>query len=213
MFTVYCFNQGGRKRTMNGGLLDDAGESLRLLSLLLAPPGKTLLQLLRSDPGLPGGGWSERCPDDGELLERLQEEHTRLFVTGFPRLAAPPYATEYLDDEPGRLLAGLEQRLRAMGFQVDASGAGRPDHLRVLLEAAGHLGDAGERHEFLDRYLVSWLPRYRERLQAAARLPFYPALLGAAESLVQSEMVRERHGCNRRSGCVRQPAAPTALIT
>jgi len=181
---------------MAGRLLKDIGESLRLLSLLLAPPKQGLLLLLRSDPGLPGGGeWSARYPDDGELLERLQEEHTRLFVTAFPRLAAPPYAAEYIDEEPGRLLAALELRLAATGLQVSHSGAGRPDHLRVLLEAAGHLSDSGERRGFLERYLIPWLPAYRERLESAARLPLYPALVRAVESLVLSETSRNSHEC------------------
>ncbi len=170
---------------MNSRLMEDTGESLRLLSLLLGYPGEGLLRLLRSDPGLPGGGdWLRQHPDDGELLERLQEEYTRLFVTGFPRLAAPPYAAEYLDQEPGRLLAGLEQRLHATGLHLTGDETGRADHLRVLLEAAAHLDDAGVRYRFLDTYLASWLPRYRRRLEAAARLPLYPALVAAAESLV-----------------------------
>ncbi len=179
---------------MFGRLLDDVGENLRLLSLLLAPPGQDLVRLLRSDPGLPGGGeWLARYQDDGELLEHMQEEHTRLFVTGFPRLAAPPYAAEYLDEEPGRLLASLEEQLAATGLQVSGRGTGRPDHLRVLLEAAGHLADARGRHVFLDRYLVPWLPVYRERLESAARLPLYPALVEAVESLVLSETDENSH--------------------
>jgi len=72
-------------------LLDDIGENLRLLSLLLAPPGRDFLRLLRNDSELPGGGeWSAHYQDDGKLLACLQVEHTRLFVTCFPRLAAPP---------------------------------------------------------------------------------------------------------------------------
>ncbi len=179
---------------MSGRLLDEIGENLHLLSLLLAPPRLTLLRLLRSDPGLPGGGeWPARYPDDGELLECLQEEHTHLFVTAFPRLAAPPYAADYLDEEPGRLLALLEEQLTTTGLQVNLSCAGRPDHLRVLLEAAGHLVNARERRGFMERYLLPWLPAYRERLESAARLPLYPALIEAVESLIISETGRNSH--------------------
>ncbi len=181
---------------MAGRLLKDTGENLRLLSLLLSPPTQALLQLLRSDPELPGGNeWSHRYPDDGELLECLREEHTRLFVTAFPRLAAPPYGAEYLDEEPSRLLAALEQRLKATGLQVNSNSAERPDHLRILLEAAGHLSDRRERRGFLEQYLIPWLPAYRERLETAARLPLYPALVRAVESLVLSETGRNSHEC------------------
>jgi len=175
-------------------LLDDIGENLRLLSLLLAPPGRDFLRLLRNDSELPGGGeWPARYQDDGKLLACLQEEHTRLFVTGFPRLAAPPYAAEYLDEEPGRLLASLQERLTAAGLRVSGNDTGRPDHLRVLLEAAGHLTDTGGRRVFLERYLVPWFPVYRERLESAARLPLYPALVEAVESLLLSETDGNRH--------------------
>ncbi len=180
---------------MSSRLLDDVGESLRLLSLLLAPPGEALIRLLRSDSGLPGGDWTACYPDDENLLERLQEEHTRLFVTAFPRLVAPPYAAEYLDEESGQLLASLEERLSATALQVSGGGKGRPDHLRVLLEMAENLADAGERHGFLDHYLAPWLPQYCERLKSAARLPLYPALVEEVESLVLSETGRNSHEC------------------
>ncbi|MCP4287304.1 MAG: hypothetical protein GY792_23155 [Gammaproteobacteria bacterium] len=179
---------------MSGRLLEDVGECLCLLSLLLAPPGEALLRLLRSDPGLSDGSeWPNFYLDDDKLLERLQEEHTRLFVSGFPHLDAPPFAAEYLDEEPGQLLVSLQERLTASGMRVSRSEAGRPDHLRVLLEAAGHLADAGERHRFLERYLVPWFPVYRNRLESAARLPLYPALIEAVESLVLSETSENSH--------------------
>lgn len=178
---------------MSVRLLKDTGEGLRLLSLLLAPPWQDFVQLLRNDSELPGGNWSDRYPCDDKLLEQLQEEHTRLFVTGFPHLAAPPYAAEYLDEEPGQLLASLQERLTAMGLQVSGSETGRPDHLRILLEVAGHLADAGERRAFLERYLVPWFPVYRERLESAARHPLYPALIEAVESLVLLETDGNSH--------------------
>ena len=192
-----CLEAGSRnaavgcesRATPSQRLLEDSGESLRLLSLLLAPPTPPLVELLRGDTSLPGGGeWVVAQGDDATLLARLREEHTRLFVNAFPGLAAPPYAAVYLaaEDAPA-LLERIAYRLQSLGVGCNGGTNERPDHLRVLLEAAGHCPAGIQRADFLAEFLLPWLDAYLERLAGAASLPLYPALVGSARALIRAE--------------------------
>jgi TorA maturation chaperone TorD len=176
-------------------LLEDTGESLHLFSLLLAPPGPPHVRLLRADARLPGGGdWVAAQGDDATLLAWLREEHTRLFVNAFPGLVAPPYAAFYLaaEDAPA-FLQRIAYRLQSLGLGGKGATNERPDHVRVLLEAASHCPEGVQRAEFLAEFLLPWLDTYLGRLAAAASLPLYPALVRAAQALICIEARETDH--------------------
>lgn len=168
-------------------------ESYRLLAATLAPPTHALVSLLHSDPKLPlNRAWLAQYPDDGDLLEALEEEYTRLFVNAFPQLEAPPFAAIYLSPQrPERLLAQIEERLMALGLAPAGSRRERFDHISVLLEAAGRTGDPTARTAFVVEFLAPWLATYEQRLQQIAELPLYPELVTAAIDLISTELLRE----------------------
>lgn len=167
-------------------LLETPQDSYRLLAALLARPTPTMVRLMRSDAELPGNGsWSSEYAGDDLLLEALSEEHTRLFVNGFPQLSASPFAATYLDpDRPEQAISRIAERLHAMSLApTGESLSQRLDHVQSLLAFAAEL-DPSDRRAFVEEFLASWLPRYKDKLEEAANLPLYPGLLGAAEDLI-----------------------------
>ena len=172
---------------MPSRLLVDERESYRFLAATLAPPTQDLVVLLRRDPELPGAGeWVADYPA-GRLLYTLKEEHTRLFVNAFPQLAALPYAAFYLDPErPDRLLTKIEERLTSFGLVPNYSVRERLDHVRSLLEAAGHIPNQKALADFVREFILPWFSSYRIRLSEAVKLPLYSGLIEAAGELVAS---------------------------
>ena len=74
--------------------LDEFVDSLVFFARVLSPPTQALVDLLRNDPGLPGNGsWILFYPEDPELLKKLQQEHTQLFVSAYPELNPSPFAS------------------------------------------------------------------------------------------------------------------------
>lgn len=167
----------------------DSLDEFRFLAATFAPPSEALTHLLREDAEVPGGGaWVFGFDTEERLLSALTEEHTRLFVTASPRLAAPPYAAAYLAAErPESLLDQIVHRLARMGLTPRSGQCIRADELRLLLDASGQISDAGRRQAFVSDFLAPWFPAYRKRLCGDARLPLYPGLVAAADELIREE--------------------------
>ncbi len=113
-------------------------------------------------------------------LDRWQGEHTRLFISGFPHTACPPFESAYR----GGLMGGSTNEQLVMLYQRVGLETRDipPDYLGALLELAAHLL---ERSEPLDpplwaalweEHLGAWVPRFARDLINATHLNLYRRL-------------------------------------
>jgi DMSO reductase family type II enzyme chaperone len=176
-----------------GGFVERLGAAVAVLDAA-GPLAAALDDLARAVAALPAGPLG------------LAEEHTRLFARQVP---APPYESSY-DRDPGNSrvvrLQEIARYYAAFGLRVAPDHPDLPDHLGAELEFAGVLCakeayaiDAGlaepaavcaeARARFVGEHLIGWLPRFVERLEAQARLAFYPAVAALALALLRDEPV------------------------
>ncbi|WP_256091548.1 TorD/DmsD family molecular chaperone [Candidatus Thiosymbion oneisti] len=150
---------------------------LRILAALLAMPEDDALDALRDmrpqapwlEPSLPE---LERIP-----LEHWQAEHTRLFISAYPKLPCPPYESAYRQGTmvgvSASELADLYRRAGLQAMDVPA------DYLGTLLECAAYLKETGRDEllrELTEEHLALWVPRFARDLVDHARLDFYRTL-------------------------------------
>lgn len=137
------------------------------------------------------GDWAIQHTDT-VLLEELSIDYTRLFVTGMPRVIAPPYESVYLNQGllMGEVVSGVLSAYREAGLAIQDSYDDLPDHLSAELEFmqflsqaekdAQGIGDAVTselwRHRqihFLSEHLGRWAPECLEKISSGASTPFY----------------------------------------
>lgn len=165
---------------------NDEPSHLRRLAMLLAMPETGALEALReiadAEPWL-----VEPIAELESLpLERWQAEHTRLFVSGYPKTPCPPFESAYRQGNMGGTAAlDLQGLYRRAGLEA---GETPPDYLGTQLEFAAYLLDAGQGDggsdclagalatELWDEHLGRWLPRLADDLQAQAGLALYRGL-------------------------------------
>ncbi|WP_456405086.1 TorD/DmsD family molecular chaperone [Thiolapillus sp.] len=151
---------------------------LRTLALLLAHPQQGaaagVAELARSETWLLAAAAElQEIP-----LEAWQAEHTRLFLNGYPRTAAPPFESAY---RYGQLNGGAAAELNRLYNQagLNASEAAA-DYLGTELEFAAWLienGDPGGLLSILwQDHLALWLPRFCADLGGCAQLKLYQLL-------------------------------------
>ena len=159
---------------------------LRRLAMLLAMPEAGALEALREissqEPWL-----SEPIAELESLpLERWQAEHTRLFVSGYPKTPCPPFESAYRQGNMGGTAAlDLQGLYRRAGLEA---GETPPDYLGTQLEFAAYLLDVGPGEgdadcpagaltaELWDEHLCRWLPRFARDLHTQAELMLYRGL-------------------------------------
>jgi len=114
----------------------------------------------------------ERMP-----LEHWQAEHTRLFVSAYPRLPCPPYESAYRQGTMAGISAGeLADLYRRAGLQAMDVPA---DYLGTMLECAAYLKETGRDdllRELTEEHLALWVPRFARDLVDHAELDLYRAL-------------------------------------
>lgn len=165
--------------------------NLRALAELLAAPGDDALPRLRDMVDV--HTWLQEAADElaGMPLDQWQGEHTRLFISGYPKILCPPYASVYREGRmQGSAAADLETLYRHIGLEP----AGVPaDYLGTLLECAAYLLDAEnelrDAHwpELWDEYIASWVPRFAEDLKSHAQLQLYRSLGQRLEQVVAGQ--------------------------
>lgn len=136
-------------------------------------------------------------------FEELETEYLRLFEVGTPRPPCPLYEgawreREFLDRR--ELMEELVRFYRFFGLTLGPKPKELPDHLAIELEFLHFLAyqeaqaleegrDPGSyrraERDFLERHLLRWLPRLRERLEQVEALPFFRAL--AREAVRRTE--------------------------
>jgi TorA maturation chaperone TorD len=103
-------------------------------------------------------------------------EYNRLFVLAFPRVAAQPFGSYWLEPERqlmGRTTVAVRELMAAHGLGVEGSGL-LPDHIVSELEfmaflvaqESPHSGRDSQRR-LLGEHLARWTPRFTEALRAA----------------------------------------------
>jgi TorA maturation chaperone TorD len=163
-------------------------EQLRLLATLLATPADDALAALHE---LATGDLElqEACAELTPLpLDRWQGEHTRLFVSAFPKVPCPPFESAYRHGQmDGKATLELETLYRRIGLESKEIPA---DYLGVILECAAWLMEqpeetaAGYLNELWQQHLALWLPQFSADLQRESELRLYRLLGERLGSLV-----------------------------
>ena len=153
---------------------------LYILSALLAFPEDDALDALRDM--LPMAPWLAPAIEElaDKPLEQWQGEHTRLFLSGYPKTPCPPFESAYRQGQMGGTVAGdLEALYRRAGLGARLAPA---DYLGTLLECLALLEERGDAEEVIEElwgaHLDRWLPRFARDLQSHGEFALY-RLLGA----------------------------------
>ena len=131
-------------------------------------------------------------------LEDLQAEYVRLFINGPGGVAAPPYASIYVNHSGLLRQQGYDEALalyRRAGLEP-AETSESPDHiahelafLAILLDQ-DNLPVAGS---LLKSHLCKWYPRFHERLLAADPDPFYTFLTRVTDLCLKQTLKEVLH--------------------
>ena len=145
------------------------------------------------------GGQEERATlqqafdSDNSSLETLQVEYTRLFITGVPHVAAPPYAGVYLDKTlKGRFSEEMLKFYSRAGYVINEHGD-LPDNIVHQLEFLSLLAEDGKQEteeEFIRRFVWPWFPAFSSQVKKKAEHPFYPVIV----SIIDFFTKEEEHG-------------------
>ena len=125
-----------------------------------------------------------------DILEDLQIEHTRLFINGVPHVAAPPYASVYMDKTlRGQYSDNILRFYNTSGYTVKA-GADLPDSLIHQLEFLSFIVRDQNREgeiEFLSQFFLPWFPVFATRVKEEAQHPFYPIIISLIDFFTKEE--------------------------
>lgn len=125
-----------------------------------------------------------------DILEDLQVEHTRLFINGVPHVAAPPYASVYIDKTMrGQYSDNVLRFYNTSGYNLKAS-ADLPDSLIHQLEFLSFIvrdqNHEGE-IEFLSQFFLPWFPVFATKVKEEAQHPFYPIIISLIDFFTKEE--------------------------
>ena len=136
-----------------------------------------------------------------------EAERIRLFVNAPGGIPLPPYGSWWIDGElMGASSIALTKFYRQEGLRT-ASRGGPPDYLPAELEflhfllqhqiaaLRTHQGDLVEhalwsQRQFLDRFLLSWIPRFCQKGLEVSRDPFWSAVFALLDGLIRKEKER-----------------------
>lgn len=164
-----------------------APQTLRLFSGLLASPAGDSLEVLRELAG--AHGWlSQPLAELGSVgLDEWQAEHARLFISGHPKTACPPFESAFMGGAMfGAACDQLGDLYQRAGLQAEGA---PPDYLGTQLECAAWLMEQGCEHskallqELWHEHLAAWVPRFGSALQAESWLSLYRQLGRQLEDL------------------------------
>ncbi len=172
-------------------------KTLRLHGLMLCMPDTESLSLLQSLSS--EHGWMQAGVDElaQTSLSHWQGEYTRLFVSGFPKTAAPPYESVYRHQVMfGPLVDQLNDFYREAGLAIGDMPA---DYLGTQLEFAAHLTESEDprapqwQARLWRDHLQHWLPRFIEDLCQHSQLLIY-RLWGGQLNLLRTRL-EEKLAC------------------
>jgi len=125
-----------------------------------------------------------------DILEDLQVEHTRLFINGVPHVAAPPYASVYMDKTMrGQYSDKILRFYNTSGYDMKV-GADLPDSLIHQLEFLSFIVEDQNQEgeiEFLSQFFLPWFPVFATRVKEEAQHPFYPIIISLIDFFTKEE--------------------------
>jgi TorA maturation chaperone TorD len=149
--------------------------------------------------------WLTRYPDYGTALLELGKEYTRLFITAYPKVVAPPYSSVYLDKERlvwGKSTAEAARLYEAAGLGISENFHDIPDHIAAEFEFASYLISEQLRDrdnstritaldqiqkDFLSGHLLRWSPEFLSRVAEFSQIPFYQVVADLAREFLVLE--------------------------
>lgn len=159
-------------------------------------------------PHLSAAADAVRAAVAGSTYEDTQADHARLFVNAQQGVAAPPYASWYLDGHlMGPAAHWAERAYAAQGLERSLDAGEPPDYVGVELEflhflarhelAARRTGDdaslrlvlQSERTFVLD-HAARWLPAFTARIRSAAPGPVFAAATALLVAAVHDDVTR-----------------------
>lgn len=192
-----------------------------LASLLLPPTEERVTRAVRAAPELrelteplegfePFAAWEsllsrlEQLEEGG--TERLNREHTMLFLSGSPGLSVPPYESAHVKTpEFGQamLSAQVESCYRAAGLAMaEVAGGELPDHLSAELEFLAFLCHReaesaseqaarwrAEQLAFLGQHLLRWVGVFETRLRVVAPDAMATHAVAVARSFAEHDIL------------------------
>lgn len=159
--------------------MDLTADNLRLLGGLLATPGSDSLETVKAL--VKEHSWLSPAVDELSSLplDQWQGEHTRLFLSGYPKTPCPPFESVYRNKRMnGPACSEVEAFYRRAGLQMESEEV-PADYLGTELECAAWVLDQGQQalwDELRENHLNKWVRKFAEELQAAARLKLYRTL-------------------------------------
>ena len=131
--------------------------------------------------------------------EASQLEYTRLFIGSF-KMCAPPYASYYVDGEhqvQGPTTMEIVELYGQFGLELAQSEHECADHIRYLLVFAALLARTYEERgqeefaeayrDFVELYILRWLPEFEHLTCEYAEFFFYPALVRFVGDVLRGE--------------------------
>ncbi len=152
--------------------------------------------------------WLESAGSEA-ALDEMQIEYTRLFVNAYPRIAAPPYSSVYLDKDRqvwGPSTAQAGRFYEEAGLSPSEDFADIPDHISAELEFISYLileqqklqpeGNAAGRDtveiegRFLADHFLKWVPQFLNQVVDSTENTFYGTIAHLALRFVELETIR-----------------------
>jgi len=150
--------------------------------------------------------WLTRYPDYGTALLELDKEYTRLFITAYPKVVAPPYSSVYLDKERlvwGKSTAEAARLYEAAGLGISENFHDIPDHIAAEMEFVSHLileqyrpeqtgatktqELASIERQFLTDHLFKWASLFFGRVAEYSKVTFYSGIALLAQKFIEYE--------------------------
>ena len=128
--------------------------------------------------------------------EALVSEHTRLFVMAIPEVAAPPFASYWLETDRragGRATRAVAEAMAEHGLRADHHSGLLPDHIVSELEFMAFLAKRGAetlatQEWLLEQHLARWTPAFVEGLRAAVPAERYLLAADLLEQLIDWDL-------------------------
>jgi len=148
--------------------------------------------------------WLAKWPSQEAALLELGKEYTRLFVTAYPKVVAPPYSSLYLDSEQlvwGKSTAEVARLYGAAGLGMNGNFHDIPDHIAAELEFTSYLiaeqlksdepcSSLAEQlssleKRFLTEHLHRWAPAFFSRVVECSAMTFYRVIADLARQFIE----------------------------
>lgn len=161
-----------------------------LAALLVRPPGRDVLDLLRDIPPLQAGATEEmaaawetlRLASERTEPRALEDEYHDLFI-GIAHGEVIPYGSWYMTGSlMDRPLVYLRRDLAELGFERQEEVKEPEDHTAALLETMSLIIESGERipferqSRFFSEHIAPWMEMFFRDLQSAEAARFYRAV-------------------------------------